>query len=198
MNKKPLGFWMLFSLVVGNVIGAGIFLLPATLAQFGSISIFSWVITLLGSLCLAFVFSDLNRAVPVTGGPFIYSRAAFGDFIGFIVAYTYWVAWCVGNASMALTIPGYLSVFFPAIKNNLWINFVIELFFVWLIVGINLCGIKAVGRTQLVSTILKVMPLLIIGIIGLFHIQWKFIAANFAPTGSTPLHALLGAMTCKT
>lgn len=197
-SKKPLGFWMLFSLVVGNVIGAGIFLLPATLAQYGSISIISWIITLFGSLCLAYVFSDLNRAIPITGGPFIYSRAAFGDFIGFIVAYTYWVAWCVGNASMALTIPGYLSVFFPVIKTSqfsVWINFFIEICVVWLIIGINLCGIKAVGRTQLVTTILKVLPLLIIGIVGLFHIKWDFIVSNFTPSNSTPLHAVLAAMT---
>lgn len=197
-SPKPLGFWMLFSLVVGNVIGAGIFLLPATLAQFGSISIISWIITLLGSLCLAYVFSDLNKAIPITGGPFIYSRAAFGDFIGFIVAYTYWVAWCVGNASMALTIPGYLSVFFPIIKTSpfsAWINFFIEALVVWLIIGINLCGIKAVGRTQLITTILKVLPLLIIGIVGLSQVKWDFIISNFIPSNSTPLHSLLAAMT---
>jgi APA family basic amino acid/polyamine antiporter len=197
-SKKTLGFWMLFSLVVGNVIGAGIFLLPSTLAQYGSISILSWVITLLGSLCLAYVFSDLNRAIPITGGPFIYTRAAFGDFVGFIVAYTYWVAWCVGNASMALTIPGYLSVFFPAIKTSsfsIWINFSIEAIVVWLIIGINLCGIKAVGRTQVITTILKVIPLLVIGLVGLFKVNWEFIASNFTPSNSTPSHALLAAMT---
>lgn len=197
-HKRPLGFWMLFSLVVGNVIGAGIFLLPSTLAQYGSISLISWVITLGGSLCLAFVFSDLNRAIPITGGPFIYTRAAFGDFIGFIVAYTYWVAWCVGNASMALTIPGYLSVFFPIIKTShlsQWINFIIEAFFIWFIIGINLCGIKTVGRMQLITTILKILPLLAIGFVGLFKIKWHYISLNFIPTGTTPIHSLLGAMT---
>ena len=196
--KKPLGFWTLFSLVVGNVIGAGIFLLPSTLAQYGSISLISWVITLAGSLCLAFVFSDLNRAIPITGGPFIYTRAAFGNFIGFIVAYTYWVAWCVGNASMALTIPGYLSIFFPIIKTghlSVWVNFLIEALFVWLVIGINLCGIRAVGRTQVITTILKVLPLLFIGIVGLSKINWHYIASNFTPVGSTPVHSLLGAMT---
>lgn len=197
-NKKPLGFWMLFSLVVGNVIGAGIFLLPTSLAQFGSISIISWIITLGGSLCLAYVFSDLNRAIPITGGPFIYSRAAFGDCIGFIVAYTYWVAWCVGNASMALTLPGYLSVFFPIIKSNnhaLIINFLIEILCVWFIVAINLCGIKMVGRMQLLTMLLKVIPLVFLALLGFRHVKWAVLAANFLPSGQMPLQNLLAAMT---
>lgn len=196
--KKPLGFWMLFSLVVGNVIGAGIFLLPATLAQYGSISLFSWGITLGGALCLAFVFSQLNKMIPITGGPFVYTREALGDFMGFIVAYTYWIAWCVGNASMALMLPGYLSVFFPSIMTSqysTWISFFIEISFIWLIIGINLCGIQAVGRMQLISTFLKVVPLLLIGIVGLFYIEWKNITNNVVPADSTAFDSLLGAMT---
>lgn len=198
-TKKPLGFWMLFSLVVGNIIGAGIFLLPSSLAQYGGISLISWVITIAGFLCLAFVFSDLNRMLPITGGPFLYTREAFGNLWGFVVAYTYWVAWCVGNASMAIAIPGYLAALFPILKASEyqpWLNFLIESISIWLIIGINLCGIKTVGRTQILTTILKVTPLLVIIFVGLFKVNWHTVTENFIPAGTTaPIYPLLGAMT---
>lgn len=193
--KKPLGFWILFSLVVGNVIGAGIFLLPASLAKYGSISLISWFVTLTGSLCLAFVFSDLNKMIPRTGGPFLYAREAFGDFLGFAVVYTYWIAWCIAIASMVLAIPGYLSVIFPIIKSNTIYPLLIEILVIWLIAGINLCGIKAAGITQLVTTILKIIPLITIGVIGLSDIHWSNISTNFVPAEFTPTQSLLGAMT---
>src|SRR5579872_3747621 len=90
--KSGLNFWMLLALVVGNMIGSGIFLLPSALAPYGSLSIISWLLTTGGALCLAWVFSDLSKKIPFTGGPYAYSRTAFGDFIGFFVAYIYWIA----------------------------------------------------------------------------------------------------------
>jgi basic amino acid/polyamine antiporter, APA family len=88
--KKPsrkLGLWMATALVVGNMVGSGVFLLPSSLAQYGGISIVAWVVTALGAMALAIVFARLGRAFPRTGGPYAYSRRAFGDFVGFRTAW---------------------------------------------------------------------------------------------------------------
>jgi amino acid transporter len=95
-------------LVVGNMIGSGVFALPASLAPFGGIALGGWLITSVGSIALALVFGRLARLVPETGGPYAYTRAGFGDFAGFLVAWGYWITlWC-GNAAVAVALSGYL------------------------------------------------------------------------------------------
>ncbi|MHC4582764.1 MAG: amino acid permease, partial [Planctomycetota bacterium] len=91
-TKKELGLWTSTALVVGNMIGAGIFLLPASLAVYGGIGIFGWLLTSLGALLLALMFSRLSRVVPRAGGPYTYTRHVLGDFAGFIVAWGYWIS----------------------------------------------------------------------------------------------------------
>jgi len=89
-KTEQIGLITSISLVVGNMIGAGIFLLPSTLANYGSISILGWVFTAIGALILAKVFSNFSKIiVGKSGGPYTYSRAGFGDFIGFLVACGY-------------------------------------------------------------------------------------------------------------
>src|SRR5436190_12018950 len=94
-KSQPLGLWMLIALVTGNMIGSGVFLLPASLASYGSISILSWIFTSLGAICLALVFGKLSTFILKTGGPYAFCHEGFGDFIGFVVAYNYWIALCV-------------------------------------------------------------------------------------------------------
>src|SRR5262245_13955115 len=103
-TAKSLGLWTLTALVAGNMIGSGIFMLPAALATFGSISIFAWMLTATGTMVLAVVFARLSRLLPRTGGPYAYCREAFGDFLGFQVAYNYWIALWVGNAAIVVTL----------------------------------------------------------------------------------------------
>lgn len=85
-DKTKIGILMSTSLVIGNMTGSGIFLLPAALASFGGISIFGWIFTLAGSLFLATAFYRLSRMITKAGGPFTYAREGFGDFSGFLVA----------------------------------------------------------------------------------------------------------------
>ena len=85
-SKNKLGLWTSTSLVIGNMIGAGVFLLPAALASFGGISLLGWVVSTIGALLLAKIFSSLSRLMPNgDGGPYAYTREGFGDFAGFIV-----------------------------------------------------------------------------------------------------------------
>lgn len=81
-----LGLWLATALVIGNMIGSGVFLLPSALAGYGGISLVAWGFTAAGAILLALVFARLGRSYPQTGGPYAYSRRAFGDFVGFQTA----------------------------------------------------------------------------------------------------------------
>jgi APA family basic amino acid/polyamine antiporter len=109
--KRSMGLWMATALVVGNMIGSGVFLLPASLAgTAGPVSILAWVFTGAGAILLALVFAGLGRQMPRTGGPYAYARRAFGDFIGFQTAWGYWIAVWAGNAAIAVAFVAYATV----------------------------------------------------------------------------------------
>src|SRR5258705_13470510 len=95
-QKDKLGLWTTTSLVVGNMIGAGVFMMPAALASYGSISLLGWIFSAAGAILLARVFSNLSKLMPsADGGPYAYSRKGLGDFAGFLVAWGYWISiWC--------------------------------------------------------------------------------------------------------
>ena len=124
-SKNKIGIWICSSLVIGNMIGSGVFLLPAALAPYGGISILGWLITAAGSICLALVFATLSRMVPKAGGPYAYTRRGFGDFAGFLVAWGYWISILATNAAIAVALVSYLTLFWPALaQNNLLAAFV--------------------------------------------------------------------------
>jgi basic amino acid/polyamine antiporter, APA family len=191
--NKSLGFWMLTALVAGNMIGSGVFMLPSALAGFGSIAIYAWLLTAAGTMVLAIVFSRLSRLLPRTGGPYAYCREAFGDFIGFQVAYNYWIALWVGNAAIVVTLVSYLTVFWPQLSSP-WLSFCVCLGFVWLTTFINILGVKEAGRAQIITTILKLIPLVLVAIIGLFFVQ-KSNLLQFNISGKSNFSALTGAAT---
>lgn len=199
IRKKGLSFWMLTALVVGNIIGSGIYLLPSLLANIGSISFFSWLLTTAGSLFLAFLFVDLNKVLPRTGGPYLYCHEAFGNFIGFLIAYTYWIAIWVANAAVAVALVGYLGSIFPILNEQSsqfspMLALAIKIGSVWLFTFINIYGVRSAGITQIITTLLKTLPLIILTVIGLFHINLNNLAA-FNITGQSNLSALSQAAT---
>lgn len=154
---------MCTALVIGNMIGSGIFLLPSSLAAYGGISVVGWLFTAFGALMTALVFVRLSRKHPAQGGPYAYTRDGFGRLAGFTVAWGYWVSlWC-GNAAIAVAMVSYLSVFFPVLQTNPLLGVAIALSAIWLLTVINCIGVKEAGIIQLVTTVLKLMPLLILG-----------------------------------
>jgi basic amino acid/polyamine antiporter, APA family len=177
-GKNKLGLWTSTSLVVGNMIGAGVFLMPAALAAYGSISLFGWVFSSIGAFLLARVFSNLSKLMPkADGGPYAYSRSGLGDFAGFLVAWGYWISiWCT-NAAIAVSFVSALSTFFPALATNAILAISTGLGVIWLLTWINTLGIVTSGKLQLITTILKIIPLLLVAIGGLFF----FKAENFIP-----------------
>ncbi|MEP5365052.1 MAG: amino acid permease [Reichenbachiella sp.] len=169
--KGKIGLWTSTALVTGNMIGSGIFLLPASLAFYGGISLLGWVFTATGALLLAKVFSYLSRLVPASGGPYAYTKAAFGDFAAFLVAWGYWIScWCT-NAAIVIAFIAYLGVFFPILSNEPLVGLTVAIFTVWFLVWVNSQGIRKGGNIQVVTTILKLIPLLSIAIFGLFYIN---------------------------
>ena len=157
--------------------GSGIFLLPAALALYGGISVFGWIFTVLGTILLALVFSRLSKLISRAGGPYAYSREGFGDFAGFLVAWGYWLSIWTGNAAIAVAGVGYLSVFIPSLKENPLISALVAIGAIWLFTFINTKSIKKVGLVQLITTLLKILPLLLFGTFGFLY----FNSSHFQP-----------------
>jgi APA family basic amino acid/polyamine antiporter len=183
--KRSMGLWMATALVVGNMIGSGIFLLPSALAaEAGPISLFGWVFTGAGAILLALVFANLGRALPRTGGPYAYAKRAFGDFAGFWTAWGYWIAVWAGNAAIAVAFVSYLTVFWPEVGDNNLLAAMVGIALIWLLTATNILGARESGQVQLVTTVLKFVPLAVIGVVGLFFIDGGNYEP-FAPNGSS-------------
>src|ERR1700749_2540254 len=118
-TKNKLGLWTSTSLVVGNMIGAGIFLMPAAMAPFGGIGLLGWVFSAIGSFFLARIFSNLSSLAPgVNGGPYAYTRLGLGNFAGFLVAWGYCLSTCCACTGITVSFISAMSTFFPALAKN--------------------------------------------------------------------------------
>jgi APA family basic amino acid/polyamine antiporter len=177
--KREMGLWMATALVIGNMVGSGVFLLPAALAGVmlvsGSSSLLAWGFTGIGAMLLALVFATLGRAYPRTGGPYAFAHRAFGDFAGFWTAWGYWIAAWVGNAAITVAFVGYLGVFWPELQTNNLLAALIGIGAIWVLTLVNIAGVRQTGAVQVGTTVLKFVPLALIGIAGLFAID----TANF-------------------
>lgn len=185
-GKRALGFWGLLALVVGNMVGSGIYLLPATLAPLGWNQMAGWLVTIAGASALAVVFARLGARVPRAGGPYAYADAAFGSLAGFVTAWAYWVMTWVGNGAIAVAVASNLSLIFPAIGATPLVSALVAIGCVWLLTFVNIAGVQAAGRVQEVTTVLKLIPL--VALIGLA--AWLLLSgAPHAPDPGVPLGA---------
>ena len=187
-SGRALGLWTCVALVAGNMIGSGIFLLPASLAPYGGISIVGWLITAAGSLCLAQVYRSLSRRDPRAGGPYAYTRQAFGDLAGFLTAWGYWISILATNAAVAVAFISYLTVFFPSLATRPALSAVAALGTVWALTGINAVGVRAGGAVQLATTVLKILPLAALAIFGWLRFDPSHFVP-FNPSGKTAFAA---------
>lgn len=170
---RQLGLLMCTALVVGNMIGSGIFLLPATLAPYGWNSIFGWMLTIAGGVLLAIVFSALARNFPRAGGPYAFTQEAFGPLAGFLVAWSYWISVWVGNAAVATGSVSYLSVFFPSLRTTTGLHAGVTIAIIWLLTFVNIRGTYLAGSVQLATTLLKLLPLFAVILLG-----WLVVAGD--------------------
>lgn len=175
--QRPLGLWTATALVVGSMIGSGVFLLPASLAPYGASSLLGWGVTLCGAVLLALTFARLVRRWPRTGGPYVFAREGFGDAAGFIVAWSYWVSvWC-GTAAIAVAFAGSIGAVWPPLTATPVRAAACALGGLWLCSAINLAGMREAGRMQVVTTVLKLLPLLLFGGVALWFVD----ASHYTP-----------------
>ncbi|MCX2718933.1 amino acid permease [Lentiprolixibacter aurantiacus] len=185
------------SLVIGNMVGAGVFMMPAALAAYGGISIMGWLASSLGTFVLALVFSKLSKLfLDKSGGPYAYTRAGFGEFAGFLVAWGYWISTWIGIAVIAIGFVSALSILFPILGNNSLISVLTGLSAIWLLTWINTRGVRESGKIQVVTTILKLTPILMIIIGGFFFFNIdNFIPFNVSDSSSFEAIAITSTMT---
>ena len=176
------------ALVVGSIVGVGIFNLPSSLAPYGPITLVSLGLTTIGALLLATLFASLTRRMPADGGPYAYARVAFGNNLGFANAWSYWITAWAGNAAIAVGWVLYVEVFINKGQTKMW-SILLVLLGLWVPAFINLRGIKNIGAFQVATTIAKFVGLAFIAIVGLFYID----SANFSPfnvSGDTAISAI--------
>ncbi len=164
-TERLLGFWTCTALIVGNTIGIGIFMLPSVLAPYGLNALLGWGVTVLGCIALARVFARLARAFPDADGPYAYIRRTLGNGAAFVAIWCYWVSLWITNATLSVSVVGYLQAAVPAVE-GLAPAPLVALALLWLFVAINLFGVRAGGRVQIATTSLKLLPMAAVILIG--------------------------------
>jgi APA family basic amino acid/polyamine antiporter len=162
------------ALVVGSIVGVGIFNLPSALAPYGPITLVSMGLTTVGALALAWLFASLARRMPAPGGPYAYARAAFGNGLGFANAWSYWITAWAGNAAIAVGWVLYVEVFINKGQIKIW-SILLVLAGLWIPAFVNLSGLKNMDWFQRATTITKFAALVFMSVVGLFYIK----SANF-------------------
>lgn len=176
--KRELGLASATAIVVGNMMGSGIFTAPQSLAQVSNplVTILAWIITGIGSVLIALTFANLGTKYPSTGGPIVYVNKAFGEYTAFSIAWTFWIGSWIGNAAIITAIIRYLTPFFPILSENGLIAFLVSSIFLWLVTYINYRGVKEAGIVGVITTTLKLGVMLIFLIIALYGFNPKYLS----------------------
>jgi len=193
-DSKKIGFWTCTALVVGNCIGMGIFLLPASLAPYGFNATIGWVITVMGCIALARVFARLAREMPNADGPYGYVRSTLGELPAYIALWCYWVSLWITNAALATGVVAYITAVFPGMGTLQ--PSLLALGLLWTFVAINLFGVRSGGGVQIATTALKLMPMLAIAVLGVWMLVYSpqsYVA--HLPTRPVTLHDAMAAST---
>ncbi len=175
-GQRKFGFWLATSLVVGNIIGSAIFMLPAGLAPFGWNAISAWGVTFVGALCLAWVFAQLARYLPNAGGSYGFMQLGVGERLAFLGAWGYLVSVWAANTGITIAGISYLTRLVPWIERTPGASLVSALVAIWLLTWVNCRGLRAAGGVQLVTTIIKLLPF--VAVIGLAF--WRLFASGGA------------------
>ncbi|MES2135912.1 MAG: amino acid permease, partial [Pseudomonadota bacterium] len=154
---RKLGRWMSLAMVVGSMIGTGIYLLPATLAPFGPNIVAAFAVTIGGTMCLALALALLAARVP--GGPFVYVERAFGENTAFLTLWSYMVSQWTGVAGVAVAIAGGLGYLFPWARSAIGL-IVIALGSIFILFLVNVRGVRSAGGLQIATALIKIIPLL--------------------------------------
>src|SRR3954453_19544612 len=180
--QSRLGVTSATALVIGSIIGTGVFTMPAVMAGAGTSSLLTLVVISAGALLLAVMFGELTKRVPTTdGGLYAYARHEFGDFAGYLTAWCYWITAWAGNAAIVASWVFYVESLFGITNPSGWTNFGIALTGFWMPAIINLAGVRRMAWFQNFTVVLKFLPLLFVAVVGWFFVE----SANFGPFNAT-------------
>ena len=181
--KRGLSLAALTAIVVGSMIGSGIFALPSQMAVSAAPGplLIGWVITGVGMLTLAFVFQTLATRKPdVDGGVYGYARAGFGNYIGFTSAFGYWVSAWVGNVAYLVLLFSTLGYFFPGFEGGATVPAIIGASVVlWIVHAMTLRGVQTAAFVNVIVTIAKVVPILVFIAIAAVGFKAGLFSADF-------------------
>jgi len=187
-EAKSLGLAACTALVVGNMVGSGFYLSPSALAPYGQLAILAWIVMGGGAVCLGLTFARLAHLAPVTGGPYAFTRLAYGDFAGFLIAWGYWISICASLPAIAVAFTGYLTNMVSVLHGSRPIAVVLTLGAIWMVVLVNLRGVKEAALFTTVATFAKLVPFGAISILGLLYVRWERLS-TFNPSGEPLLAA---------
>ena len=185
-QHRVIGFWRGWSIAVGCAIGSGIFMMPTMLAPYGLLGFGGWLVAGAGSILVALTMARLVKRIPKTGGPYVYVNEGLGDFSGFIIAWTYWVACVSAIAGISIAFVGYLGFFLPKIASSQIYALLASLMLIWIIVFLNIRSLENSSKFQLISTLLKLVPLMLIVLLGASN----FDTSNLPELNPTNLHPI--------
>jgi len=185
-QHRVIGFWRGWSIAVGCAIGSGIFMMPTMLAPYGLLGFGGWLVAGAGSILVALTMARLVKRIPKTGGPYVYVNEGLGDFSGFIIAWTYWVACVSAIAGISIAFVGYLGFFLPQIASSQIYALLASLMLIWIIIFLNIRSLENSSKFQLISTLLKLVPLMLIVLLGASN----FDTSNLPELNPTNLHPI--------
>ncbi|ATM86561.1 TPA: arginine/agmatine antiporter [Yersinia enterocolitica] len=188
-DDQKVGLIPVTLMVAGNIMGSGVFLLPANLASTGGIAIWGWLVTIIGALALSMVYAKMSSLDDSPGGSYAYARRAFGPFLGYQTNVLYWLACWIGNIAMVVIGVGYLSYFFPILKEPMVLT-ITCIVILWIFVGLNIIGPKMITRVQAVATSLALIPIVGVALFGWFWFKGETYMAAWNVSGLGSLGAI--------
>ena len=194
-STRKLKLGALVALVVGSMIGGGIFSLPQNIAASASAgaTLVGWLITGVGMLTLAFVFQTLaNRKPELDGGVYVYAKAGFGDYMGFSSAWGYWISAWIGNVSYMVLLFATLGYFFPVFGEGNNLAAIIGASVVlWLLHFLVLRGIHEAAFVNTLTTVAKIVPLAVFIVIAVIAFKLDVYTADFWGSNNPELGSVL-------
>lgn len=182
-QQRPFGIWTASALVVGGMIGAGIYVQPAQLAPYGWTGALAWLVAIPGAMLLAYVLTKLTQARPQATGIVEIVGDTLGPLPGVLVGWSYWIAVLSANAIIAVTAVRYAASFIPALTSSALATALASTALVWALTALNLGGARGAGRFQVATTVLKLLPLaaVVLILIGLAAFEPARFIANEQP-----------------